>query len=409
MIMSMLRNAGLGATLGLAILSGASCGEALAQEKPKIRIGHLVHVTGPYAAGQAGLPEGFLDAIEAANAHMDIPGAVLEGFNIDGGTDTAKSMSAFKQMTEGKDAVAVMVGESTAMGIALKTWNIRKQVPNVEGGSDVELFRLPSYTFSTVAPYVNQLGAWIDYYTSVILPKKGLNRPPRFAWLTWDNPFGRSPITPETAAYIKSKGVEIVDEEFIPNTPTDVGAQVLRMKEKGIDLTFGSMYHNALIVVLREMEKHGLIDQVDICMTYAIDPEALLASATSLARNVYMTNLFWNFPNWEKHAPRYFEYYQRRQMPVSKFGYAVGFDKALVAAEAVRIAATTVGPDKVNGEAVYDALQKLHDFDSWGIGPAHSFSATKRYGQDSVYMMRLNDNQITFIREQPAPNLTGVK
>ena len=112
---------------------------------------------------------------------------------------------------------------------------------------------------------------------------------------------------------------------------------------------------------------------------------------------------------WEKHAPRYLEYYNKHKMPVSKFGYAIGFDKALVASEAVRIAVATVGPDKVTGEAVYNALQKINGFDAFGLGPAHSFSATKRYGQSSVYMFRLNNNKINYLAEQTTPNLTDVK
>jgi ABC-type branched-subunit amino acid transport system substrate-binding protein len=409
MVMKVRRMSLGGVLLSIGFFLCGTWGSAQAQEKVKIRIGHLVHVTGPYAAGQAGLPEGFLDGIEAANNYMKIPGVVLEGFNMDGGSDTAKSMATFKQMTEGKDAIAVMVGESTPVGIALKTWNNRKQIPNVEGGSDDELLKLPSYTFSTVAPYVNQVGAWVDYYMSSVWPKKNLKRAPRFAWLTWDNAFGRAPMTPKTIAYIKSKGIEIVDEEFIPMTPTDVGAQVLRLKEKAVDFTAGSMYHNALAVALKEMDKHGLIDQIDVGMTYATNSEALLASANELARNVYVSSVLWDFANWEKHAPRYIEYYQKHKTSVSKFGYAIGFDKALVASEAVRIAVATVGPDKVNGEAVYNALQKINGFDAFGLGPAHSFSATRRYGQSSVYMFRLNNNKVNFLAEQATPNLTDVK
>ena len=135
MMMMRLRDVSLvGIVLSIGIFFGGACGGALADEKVKIRIGHLVHVTGAYAAGQAGLSEGFLDGIEAANTYMKIPGVVLDGFNIDGGTDTAKSMSAFKQMTEGNDAIVVMVGESTPIGIALKTWNIRKQIPRADFG-----------------------------------------------------------------------------------------------------------------------------------------------------------------------------------------------------------------------------------------------------------------------------------
>lgn len=399
---------GLVLTLVGGFLAGTS-GSALAQDKVKARIGHLVHVTGPFAAGISGVPEGFSDGIEAANKYMELPGLQLEGFNVDGGSDTAKSLQAFKLMTEGSDPIAVMVGSSTPIDLALKTWNIRKKMPNITGGSDDELAKLPSYTFSVTPPYVNQVGAWIDYYMENVWPKKNQNRPPRFAWLTWDNAFGRAAMTPKTIEYIKSKGIEIVDEEFIPLTPTDVGAQVLRLKEKGVDFTAGSMYHNALAVVLKEMDKNGLLDQIDIGMTYATNSDALISTAHELARNVYITGLFWPFSTWEEHAPKYLEYYNKRTPAPSPFGYGAGFSHGLIAAEAVRLAAAAVGPDKVDGEAVYNALQKMNGFDAWGIGPANSFSETKRSSQSSVFMIRVNEGKPTVVKEQPTPDLTNTQ
>jgi ABC-type branched-subunit amino acid transport system substrate-binding protein len=399
---------------GLALMlaggfAAAAAGGAQAQDKTTIRIGQLVHVTGAFAAGMAGVPEGFLDGIEAANQHMDMPGFRLEGFNVDGGSDTAKSTEAFKLMTDGQNSIAVLVGASTPVDLALKVWNIRKKIPNITGGSDDELLKLPSYTFSVTTPYVNQVGAWIDYYMTEVWPKKNLNRAPRFAWLTWENAFGRAAITPNTIEYIKSRGIEIVGEEFIPLTPTDVGAQVLRLKEKGVDFTAGSMYHNALAVVLKEMDKNGLIDQIDIGMTYATNPEALMASAGKLSRNVHITGAFWNFPAWGERAPHYLEYYNKRSTPPSQFGYAAGFSHALIAAEAVRLAAAEVGPANVNGEAVYNALQKMTGFDAWGIGPAHNFSETKRYSQDAVLMFGLDGDLPKMMKEQATPQLTGVR
>ena len=167
-------------------------------EATKIRIGHIVHLTGAYATGLAGLNEAFLDAIEAANKYMDLPpGVEIVGEWIDGGSDTAKSMTAFKKLTGG-DPVDVILANSTPVALALKKWFIKKKIADIEAGSDDELYKLPSWTFSFPSPYVNEFGAWIDFYMENIWKKKGLNRAPRFAWLTWDLTAGRAMITPKT-------------------------------------------------------------------------------------------------------------------------------------------------------------------------------------------------------------------
>lgn len=389
-------------------------GNAMAAEKVKLRIGKIMQFTGPMAGGQVGFAEGFTDAVEAVNKYMDFSGGYIEGTLMDGGSDAAKAMSAFKQLTEGKEPIVVMVGQSTGIAIALKKWNIRKMTPNVEAGADDELFRLPSWTFSTASPYVNGVGAWIDYYMANIWPKKNLKRAPRFAFLTWDNAFGRSCITKNTIDYIKSKGIEIVGEEYIPLTPTDVGAQVMRLLDKGVDFTAGNMYHNALAVVLKEMDKLGAIDKIDINIGYAMTPIALLDAVNEggtkdLARNVYLTSIYRDFSEWEKQAPRFLEFYKKNKRTVPPFGYGMGFNMGLVAMEAVRIAAKTVGPEKVDGTAVYNALQTMKNFDTWGIGPPITYSETKRYGKDSVYIQKMNNNKVTTIALQPTPDLTNIK
>ena len=140
-------------------------------------------------------------------------------------------------------------------------------VPDLEGGSSVDFFKLPSATFSQPAPYVNQAGAFIDYFMAKIWKKK---TKPKFSWLTWDHPAGRAPITPEVEAYIKSKGVEIVGAEFIPMVPTDMTPQLLRLKRKKVDVVYGCAYHNAYAVVLKDAKKLGLRRKFTIGCMYWI-------------------------------------------------------------------------------------------------------------------------------------------
>jgi len=69
---------------------------------------------------------------------------------------------------------------------------------------------------------------------------------------------------------------------------------------------------------------------------------------------------------------------------MNKWGYGNCWSKFAIAIEAVRLAAEKVGPDKVDGQAVYDALVNMKGFDAWGTSPPISYSATRRVGMDSV-------------------------
>lgn len=389
-------------------------GEAQAQGKVKLRVTQLMQFTGPMAGGQVGICEGYTDAVEAFNKYSPIPGAEIVSNCVDAGSDAAKGMAAFKQMSEGSDAVVAVSGQSTGIAIALKKWNIRKKIINLEAGVDDELLSLPSWTFSHSVPYVNTVAAWVDYYMANIWPKKKLKRAPRMAWLTWDNAFGRSAITPKTIAYVKSKGIEIVDEEFIPLMPTDTGAQVMRMLEKGVDFTYGNGYHNAFAVVLKDMERFDAIDKIVIGIGYATAPNALIDAVSEggrkdLTRNTYMTRISRDISEWPVYAPRVWEIYKAKKRNVTDHTYGMAFAQGLVTCEAVRLAAQKVGAAKVDGPAVYDAVQTIKNFDPYGIGPAISYSATKRYGRDSVFVQLLRGNKVTTLKEQAAKDLTTVK
>ena len=378
-------------------------------DKKKVYVGHLVHITGPYGGTQVANNPGFLDGVELANKYMDFNGVEVVPVWKDGGSDAAKSMTAFKQMASGDKKIVAMVGQSTGVALALKKWNIKKEIVNVEGGSDDELTKLPSWTFSPTSPYVNELGLWVDYYLKNIWPKKNLKRKPRFAWLTWEVAYGRASITPKTRAYIESKGVEIVGEEFIPYVPTDVSAQLLRLKEKGVDFTFGGMYQNAYAVVLKEMEKLSMIDQIDVGLCYAIVPGVLLDMVGPLARNTYIVSNIWPVNEWTERAPQVLEIFNkndRGKMGFPPEGYAMTAGMALIACEAIRIASHTVGPDKIDGQAVYEAMQKIKDYDMMGLRPAVTFTEKKRFGQDTAVLIRLNDNKQNVIGEFPCPDLT---
>lgn len=389
------------ATTQILLLSKA---DALAQKgKVKICIGSIPHMTGAYAAGQVGVNEAFFDTIKWANENNYIPGVELITTWADGGTDVGKSTAAFKKMIAETPRPVAILGHSTAVAIALKSWNLKEMIPLIEGGSSVDFFQLPSATFSTPPPYVNQAGAWVDYFMQKIWKEK---RPPRFAWLTWDNPFGRAPITPEVEAYIKSKGIEIVGAEFIPPVPTDSTPQLLRSKNNKVDMVHGAMYHNALSVVLKDASKLGILGQFTIGMNFAITLPLLIEQAGPLANGIWQVSNFILEDELAAKAPRVLEIYEKNQRTTVKFLYMYSVRETAIAIEAVKMAVEAVGAEKVDGKAVYDALCRMKNFDNWGLGPATTFSETRRYGQDQLIVYHIEDQKIKTVDKIPAPDIT---
>ena len=223
--MKRITRSGVLALFFILVLSGAS---GMAAAKPVIAIGHLPHFTGAYGATQAAFAPAQEDAIEWANSVNYVPGRRVKLAWGDGGTDTAKSMAVFKKMISETPKPVVIIGESTAIGTALVKMHAHAKVPDVEGGMSQAMINPPTWTFCQPPAYPGQFAAWVDYFLAHIWKK---SEPPKFAWLTWDNPFGKSPMTEEAEAYLKSKGIQVVASEFIPDVPSDTTAHVLRLKE----------------------------------------------------------------------------------------------------------------------------------------------------------------------------------
>lgn len=375
---------------------------AIAVDKPVIAIGHLPHFTGAYGASQAAFASAQEDAIEWANSVNYVKGAELKLVWVDGGTDPAKSLAGFKKMVAGDPKPAVIIGESTGIGTALVKMHAKEKVPDVEGGMSLAMIDPPAWTFCQPPAYVDQFGAWVDYYLEHIWKGPGK---PKFAWLTWDNPFGKSPMTKEADLYLKSKGIEIVAREFIPNVPSNTTSQMMRLKKSGADFTYGGMYPSALAVVLKDMDKLGMTGTVSIGMSYATNIVELIKYVGELANGVHITAIGTLVTEWDRKSPMLQEMYEKNKRTDNKFTYGNCWSKFAIAIEAVRLAAEKVGPENVDGQAVYDALTSMQGFDAWGTSPPVTFSATRRVGMDSVDIQTVESGKVVSKGYAKTPDL----
>jgi len=379
-------------------------GTAQAKEK-EIVIGNLIHLTGAYAAVQAGIQEGVMDGIKYLNQVNYVPGVKLKAIWVDGGTDAAKSLTGLKKMLAHKPKPVIIHGESTGIGIALKKWYVKSKVPSLEAGQADVYGQKPSWTFTPNTPYVNLCGAWVDYYLKHLWKDK--TRKPRFAFLAWDNPFGRAALTPNVKNYIKSKGIEIVAEEFIPGVPVDTTAQLLRLKEKKVDFTYGGFYYNALAPVLKDADKLGMIDDITIGVTsFPVDELPKLAG--DLTRNVWDPHFWFPASIMEERAPIIAKAYKDGgYTKISMTVYGSGFAMMQICAELIRIAAADVGVENVDGPAVHNARLKVKDIDGFGYYSPISWPGGRWFGRDTCILLTYENQKPVFKGFIPAPDLTA--
>ncbi len=375
-----------------------------------VKIGVVAQLTGPYGPATRGIHEGAMDVIEAVNKYDPIPGIILKSVWVDGASSPAKAMSACKKLVSQHKPV-VVVDWTTPSALALKKYFMKKKIPCVTGGGANPLWEMPSWSFSAIVPYVNQVGGWVDYYVKYIWPKKGLNRKPNFAWVTWDNAAGRGSITKESKAYILSKGVNIMpgDGEFFPTAPTEVTAQVLRLKKHEVDFTYGMLIFPTAAAILKGLDKMGMTDRIDICMATP-NPPILVKQVKNLTRNSYFSDYWISPATWAEKSPRIIEMFNannRDKLP--KLMYGCGSGWALIATEAIRMAAKKAGPENVTGAACYKALTQMKDYKRWNVGVPVTFGETRRIGCDTTYLSHPVDNIIKTLGVMQHPNLTKFK
>ncbi|MFC1821462.1 ABC transporter substrate-binding protein [Thermodesulfobacteriota bacterium] len=384
---------------------------ANAAEKKKIAISMIPHLTGAYSGSFQGILEGFEDCIEYLNSINYVPGVELVMLWADGATDTAKTLAGFKKLLAEKPKPVAVIGCGTPFSLALKKACIKNKVPDLSAGSDDSFGFLPSWTFSAQLPYPNMAGAWVDYYLEHLWKDK--SRKPRFAFLTWDNAAGRNFTTKNVKNYIKSKGVEIVSEEYIPIIPTDTTPQLMRLKQKKVDFTFGGMFFTTISVVLKDMQKLGMIDKIKMGYWWSAYPSLLIKKAGALANGIYFTNdRYWTeeisaekgFVPWKIYEAK------RKGKFAYNMYYAGGWYYPMLAAEAIRIATADVGADKVDGTAVYKALQKMKGFDVLGTSLPVSFGPERRFGiTNQTLMSRIKGGKNEYLGAYPAPDLRRKK
>ncbi len=392
----------MGLSLGLLLLLTTPI-QVKSAEKTDILISGLYDLTGPYAGVHQLFAKVAKDYVKWSNDQELVPGANIVLDIVDTGNEISKTVVAF-QMAANKTPKAVLStgGFSSSTVPACKPLAERLRIPIIAGSSPRNIVLPPGWVFSVQGCYEGMTAAFGDWIKANWKPDSSdpwirahyENRKPRLGIIGWDNAFGRAFDQKEFRDYLENIGVDFAGSAYIPLSPSDTTPQILRIvKDENADFVYFGMYPESIGVVLKDASRLGLLDDFQACTFWASGLVQLQSYIKELAnRSMCLTGYKMMENEWE--IPYFVKAFKESNLPpifgMYYSGAAAYFD---VYIEAIRRAAVKVGPNKVDGQEVYNALINMKNYQPRLYHSKCSFSETKRVGPDTAVIYQIQDGK----------------
>lgn len=201
-------------------------------------------LSGSYAFITQPLIAGLEDATAFLNDNGGVCGATVVQEYRDTGGAQEQAQAFWDEFSAKEDAHAIYLYAS-ADGELLLQQAVDSEIVLINAAaSEKALYGEtgePSWQFSSIPLYVDQLGLFCDYVAAnweTISAERGIEGDPVIGHLSWEGAFGRSSDTDTTKAYCEAAGVGYAGAEyFLPGTP-DISTQLQTLVEAGANIIY---------------------------------------------------------------------------------------------------------------------------------------------------------------------------
>jgi len=347
----------------------------------EIRIGAVTDLTGPTAPG-VGLDYGWgiIDFWRYVNEEKGgILGHKVKVLLSDTQYKAAQGLAAIKKFAEHDKVVAIhLYGTGTAA--IYKPTIMKIKIPGICAQSTN---CSNEYIFLDQAPYTVECWAAMDYMKK---DHKGPGKP-KIALFTLGNNFGRSVIK-GAKWYANKIGIDLAVIEDLSFGVLDSKPILLRLKSKGIQYIYHNNVTKPVATMLKDARAIGYKVK-QFAMSYS--GESVLFDLTGEAADGFIVSTSLNsFHEKTMEFPRELV---KRYRPGKGFPsqvYGCGIVRGMVFEEAIKRAIQQDGLDKLTGQKVKEAMEKLKNFHVHGIVPAITYGPNRRVPSFSKRLLQAN-------------------
>jgi len=392
---------GLLVLLLLALPLAAACGKSTPSGEKTVLVGYIGGFSGPTATASGRLWTCAQEFFKWANETNYLPGVTVTWTEEDDRYDPGQVPIAYRNIMTKEPMVLFTMRAATSA--VLKPLVDRDKIPVLSFTGSVATAQEPvGYVFQeTFVPEIN-FNVFLNYVADTW---KG-SKPARIASLSWDDPDGIQHINSgiETAAEL---GIDFKREyaEIAPVGTMDFSSYVTRLKALNPDYIFFPLIGPATGSALKTMDAMGMDTKkaVYIVMSGGGMYEELTAVAgeeLTYGATLVMADYAYSDPLITPDANRL-----RSLMEPTQYGWnakyhvnAVSFyTSAKILYEGLRIAIEDVGIENLSREALYNALQKINNFDT-GVSLPATFGPNDRLSNQSAYIYEIGTDSIPHLK-----------
>lgn len=250
------------------------------------------------------------------------------------------------------------------------------------------------YNFFVGASYSDQIRGFLQFVKKDF---KGTGAP-KVAFIYPNHGFGKAPIE-AGRQYAKELGIELVHEEVIPASFQDVTSNLLNMQKKAPDYAYIQTTVSWCAVLLKDAKKLGIKTRFflgNFGMT-----EALPLLAKDAAEGVYGMATHAKYGENVKGMKPLLDWNKKHHPGVTRDTvYVRGWTYGLVWAEALKIADKN---KQLNGEGIKKAMESMKNFDTGGLVPPITFTATDHRSTTRTTINVIKGGKMTKVKEVEIP------
>ncbi len=331
-----------------------------------ITVGIVSDMTGPTASGAVWEIWGFEDIAKWANETNYVPGVNFQTVAYDNRFDVGRSMSGYELMkTRGASIVHMqMTGANYALNPKYAQDKIVALIPPAP-----KALVPVGWAFSSDGSYADGAAAGFDW---VIKDWKASGKPgkPKLSWLTWDADYGQAGAIANW--YAVDKGIDVLRNEFYAaQVPTDTSSQLLRIKDAGADYVFSMGVQSAWVTVVKDALRLGLKDKMKfVGIGNAVESDVFINLTKEAGDGTYNVQFLASHNESDLPGIKWLRELQTkyRGESANNITGTRGYMAMRMAVEAIKLAIEKDGipPDKIDGQAIYNSLEK--NIKNWDIG-----------------------------------------
>jgi branched-chain amino acid transport system substrate-binding protein len=362
----------------------AGCGGGGEEGPAPIRVGAVFDLTGPTSDVGTTYAEGIRGYVDWVNENGGIGGRPVELLYQDYAYKVDQAEQLYSQFAQ--QGVVAFQGWGTGDTEALRGRIAEDKIPFMSASYSHVLgdpAQAP-YNFLAGASYTAQLQILLDH-----LKAQDPDGVSAVALMHNASPFGLSPFEQGGKDYAAGLGIELSKHEMSRGA-TDFTAELTRIAEAGIRHVVFQNTSGPVAIALRNAQSLGL-DLDFHCLNWCTN-EVLVDLAGEAAEGVVGAVLFAPPGDGVSGLADAADYLRTQGSSIEGKGllYGQGWITMHLMAEGIRRAASDEdGQGAVTGERIKAALETLTDFDTGGVTPPITFSASDHWGEEGMRLFQV--------------------